>query len=70
MQLTKKWTVAGLVLLVSGFFLHPESCVSSKELLTQILPNGWTEDGVTHAGIIIGSILAILGKGLFQKNEA
>lgn len=65
-HLSKKWTIAGILIALSGFFLHPEACISSRNIIEFFTPDS-VGDAASHFGVIIGGILAILGKGLMEK---
>lgn len=65
-HLSKKWTVAGIVLAISAFLLNPDACISSKDLVHWISPDTLS-DAASHIGMVVGSILAIVGKGLLEK---
>lgn len=62
--LSRKWTVGGIVLLLAAFFMHPDQCVTA----TSLVGNFVTTENAPHIAALIGTILTILGKGLFQRD--
>lgn len=68
LQLSKKWTLGGFILLLSAFFLHPETCFNSIGFLTYLVPASWA-DKVTYIAGAVGAILAVLGQGLFHPSD-
>jgi len=65
--LSKKWSLGGLLVILAGFFLHPEGCVSAKQLISTYLPI--SEDTATHVAILIGTAITALSTGLLHKES-
>lgn len=66
-NLSKKWTVGGIIIALSGLFLNPDACLSGRDLIHFISPDSGV-DTISHVGILVGSIFAILGKGLLERD--
>jgi hypothetical protein len=67
-QPTKRWTLAGLIILLGAFFANPDACVRSRDILHWISPDSHT-DLIAHIGTVLGIVLAVLGKSLAEKNN-
>jgi hypothetical protein len=65
-SLSKKWTFLGIATLVGSFFLHPDACISSKDVLSFFAPNS-PADAISHIGLVVGGLLSILGEGALNK---
>lgn len=67
--MNKKWTIAGILIAIAGFFIHPESCISATDIIGKIIPNS-PQDVVAHISMFTGATLAVIGDGLLTKKDA
>lgn len=65
--MSKKFTIAGVILFIASFFAHPDKCLSVSSVLANLPDHIQTY--APHAISILSAVLLAFGKSLTDKKK-
>jgi len=63
----RRWTALGILIAITGFFAHPEQCVSAGEVIQHLPEN--VQSAITHGATLLGLALASIGPSVMRGKD-